>query len=62
MNIEEKVIARLHFKKSFGKDFDCRCRICGTEAEIFTVDSGVERYCDMVIRCPKCKKKNERKI
>ena len=57
MTLKEKIICRLHFKKSFNRGFDCKCRICGSEAEIFTVDNeDYAPFCSIVIRCPKCEK------
>ena len=54
MTLKEKIICRLHFKKSFNRGFDCKCRICGSEAEIYTVDNNdYQNFCSIVIRCPK---------
>lgn len=56
---KEKIITRTSGRQAFQRGFYIRCRICETEAVVLYTNNPLDSICNIIIKCPKCKKKNE---
>jgi len=49
-----ETLHRTNFRQSFQRGFDCRCRICQSEAIITYRKVPGQIVCDIIFKCPKC--------